>query len=282
MSSRQLRKLQKQKELEQLQDEAAAESGESEDEPQAPASRAKPNLFAALGGDGDQDTDQDEDEEADAEPDPEVTPVEPALSSKKSKKKKKKKKAKAKAETPAEAEDDDDAEEDEIDKAMKALNIKAQGSASMEEQQTVRNDNELLGINPYHLKALNEMRNLFGREVIEAADAEEEQENNRRGRRQQMPRQVDLETFLREPPGAPKLPEVSLRRNLFIQGKEHWPKQSAGGLTMKEIQKAPDGSSTEYAYVHDTTYDSMQSYFFACVQIGDPMRMVHLLKQARK
>lgn len=281
MSTRQLRKLQKQRELEQAQKELEGESDESEEVEDTPTpSRPKPNLFAALGGEEDDEAEENDDDEPthDSQPEQEQ-PQEPVVATKKSKKKKKKKKNKGKTDSPALEEE---AEEDEIDKAVKALNLQTPDGPTIEEQQAARNDNMIFAVNPYHLKAINEMRNLFGREVIEAADAEEEQETNRRGRRQQMPRQVDLETFLREPPGAPKLPEVSLRRNLFIQGKEHWPKQSAGGLTMKEIQKAPDGSWTEYAYVHDTNYDGIQSFFFACVQIGDPMRMVHLLKRVRK
>ena len=281
MSTRQLRKLQKQRELEQVQEELERESDGSEEvEDTSAPSRAKPNLFAALGGEEDDEAeDNDDDEPTHDSQFEQEQPQEPVAATKKSKKKKKKKKNKGKSDSPAL---EDKAEEDEIDKAVKALNLKTPDGPTIEEQQAARNDNMIFAVNPYHLKAINEMRNLFGREVIEAADAEEEQETNRRGRRQQMPRQVDLETFLREPPGAPKLPEVSLRRNLFIQGKEHWPKQSAGGLTMKEIQKAPDGSWTEYAYVHDTNYDGIQSFFFACVQVRDPMRMVHVLERVRK
>ncbi|KAJ4313331.1 hypothetical protein N0V84_009460 [Fusarium piperis] len=274
MSSRQLRKLQKQRELEEAQRLADKESEESEEE-SAPVAAPKPrvSLFAALGGDDDDAQDEDEEQEEEQAKE-EVSEEQQPITSGKSKKKKKKKKKKATSSAAAVP------EEDEIDKAIKELNIttNAENTPAAASAQSARRINELLTINPYHLRAVNEMRNLFGREVIESAEAEEEQERNRH-RRGQMQREVDLETFLRSPPGAPKLPEVSLRRNVFIQGREHWPRQSAGGLTMKEVAKAPDGSWTEYAYSHDKNYDAVQAFFFACVQIGDPMRMVHLLKE---
>lgn len=277
MSSRQLRKLQKQRELEEAQRLAEKESDESEEET-APIAAPKPrvSLFAALGGDDDDAQDEDEEQEEEQQVEEEVSEEQQPVTSGKSKKKKKKKKKKAAAVPEVEE------EEDEIDKAIKELNIttNAQNTSAAASTQSTRRINELLTINPYHLRAINEMRNLFGRDIIESAEAEEEQERNRN--RRQVQREVDLETFLRSPPGAPKLPEVSLRRNVFIQGREHWPKQSAGGLMMKEVGKAPDGSWTEYAYLHDKNYDAVQAFFFACVHIGDPMRMVHLLKEVRK
>lgn len=297
MSSRQLRKLQKQRELEaaqERQEHESDEAGESEDEG-VPVSRPKPNLFAALGGEDDADAEADEDNDDEDEPTPEpaVSEPKPAGSAKKNKKKKKKNKKKAAAAAAAAEVDNDDAgeSEDEIDKAIKALKISKTGADTTspedeERQRRAATVNSLLQVNPYHLKAIHEMRNLFGREVIEAADAEEEQETQqamgqgRRGqRRRQMPREMNLETFLRaQAPNAKKLPEVSLRRNIFIQGRDYWPAQSAGGLTMKEMARSDDGS-TEYAYAHEGEYDHLEMLFFACVQIGDPMRMVHLLKQ---
>lgn len=292
MSSRQLRKLQKQRELEAAQEAEIRESDEeSDDEAQpAPPSRTKPNLFAALGGeddDADAEADEDDEEESTREPEPAPAPVASAKKSKK-KKKKNKKKAAAAAAAAAAAEEEADSDEDEIDKAIKELKITdtQRGTPAVDEDKQRRQaaSHSLLQINPYHLKAIHEMRNLFGREVIESANAEEEQQQqqNRRGRRRQIPQQVDLETFLREQgPHAKKLPEVSLRRNMFIQGRDYWPAQSAGGLTMKEVRKGEDGG-TEYAYLHEGEYDQLQMIFFSFVQMGDPMRMVHLLKRFRK
>ncbi|PHH92587.1 hypothetical protein CDD83_6648 [Cordyceps sp. RAO-2017] len=289
MSTRQLRKLQQQRELGKAVGSAARDSEGSEDHDDTDVqTRPRPNLFAALGG-GDEDVgqdgeDEDEDEEGGAvQPDVNETQSKGDGQKAKKKKKKKRKKAKASGETPLDGDGNGQhgLGEDEIDKAIKELKPHPHGSgvsASHDADVGLRSRmSELLAINTYHLRAANEMRNLFGREVIESASAEEQQETNRR-RRAPAQRQVDLETFLREPPGAPKLSEVSLRRNIFVQGRDHWPRQSVAGLTMQEIQKAPDGSWTEYAYVHDKEYDRVQAMFFACVQVGDPMRMVHLLK----
>lgn len=283
MSSRQLRKLQKQRELEKAQELSAQELEESSEDEAPVVAKPRASLFAALGGDDEQEQDEDEEEQ---EPEPARAPVSEVVqqheNTSKSKKKKKKKK-KGKAAPVAEAKDEEKNVEDEIDKAIKELNIstKSVADTSSSSAQSSYRINELLAVNPYNLKAVNEMRNLFGREIMSSAEAEEETERNRR-RRAPMPREVDLETFIRGPPGQKKLPEVSLRRNIFIQGREHWPRQTSGGLTMKEVRRADDGGWTEYAYVHNKDYDAAQVCFFAFVQMGDPMRMVHLLKEVRK
>lgn len=287
MSTRQLRKLQKQRELAQASEGAKEdiEASDESDELARPAPRPRVSLFAALGG---EDEDEEEDE-ADAgekvrKDSTDLTQPQTAEPEKKSKKKKKKKKKKAAATTTAVAAsaEPEATDEDEIDKAIKELQINTlQNAAAAGTVTPSHRTSELLKINTYHLKALNEMRNLFGREAMEAADAEEAQENTRR-RRGAVNRQVDLETYLREPPGAKKLPEVTLRRNIFIQGRDHWPRQTSGGLSLKEVRQAPDGSWTEYAFCHEKDYDAMQTTFFAMVQMGDPMRLVHMLKECRE
>ncbi|KAK7408247.1 hypothetical protein QQX98_009610 [Neonectria punicea] len=285
MSSRQLRKLQKQRDLEKTQ-EVAAQSSEDSDGDQGPVvAKPRVSLFAALGGDEAHDEDEDEnDEDAGPETQEPVSEIQqPSGGESKKKKKKKKKKAQVKAMTP-DAGDANDDEEDEIDRAIKELNITTStkngspAATAAAAQASTRRVNELLSINPYYLKAANEMRTLFGREVMESAEAEEEQERNRRSRDPGQ-HQVDLETFLRGPPDAKKLSEVSLRRNAFIQGREHWPRETAAGLTMREVKKAEDGTWTEYAYVHEGDYDGVQASFFGCVQSGDLMRMTQLLQQ---
>jgi hypothetical protein len=296
MSSRQLRKLQKQRELQEASKDAApGQEAEDSGEDEGPAPPVKPrvSLFAALGGDGDDGDEQDEEQEGDEDEggprEEEVVPPQSQPSKKSKKKKKKKNKAKAAATSgldPA-GEDEDPGGEDEIDKALKELqlsNEQISGKPTSEAQSNgpARRINELLSINTYHLKAINEMRNLFGRDVIESANAEEQEEANRRTRARNAPRQFDIETFLRSAAGPKKLPEVSLRRNVFIQGREHWPRRTAGGLTMKQLRKADDGSFTEYAYVHEREYDAVQAAFFSYVQMGDPWRMVYLLAEVRK
>ncbi|KAM0345349.1 hypothetical protein ACHAPU_006510 [Fusarium lateritium] len=276
MSSRQLRKVQRQRELEKIHKITENESEESGEEQLPVVTKPRVSLFAALGGEVEDEDEAKDETEEEQQPEEDVTEVKPPPATSKSKKKKKNKKSKAKNAKSQQV-------EDEIDKAIKELNLATSKSGLQPTSENTTTQsmriNKLLEINPYHLKAINEMRNVFGRDVMESTEVEGEQENRRR-RQDQARQEVDIETFLRSPPNAPKLPEVSLRRNLFIQGREHWPKQSAGGLTMKEIGKAEDGSATEYAYVHENTYDAMQSCFFGCVQIGDPMRMIHLLREA--
>ncbi|KAM0330725.1 hypothetical protein ACHAQA_003677 [Verticillium albo-atrum] len=283
MSSRQLRKIQQQRELQQLQEgkaEANDASDSEDDQPVAPAPKPRVSLFAALGGDDDDNNDDDDDDDTDneknappakEEPEPEVAP-QPAKKSKK-----KKKKGKKKEEVPAKQAEDID----EIDRALQELSVATKGSAASGDlAKTSRDVDELLQINAFHLKAIHEMRALFGKEAIESAQQEEqaEQEAELRRQRGQGPQNIGLEQALRGDPRR-KLPEISLRRNIFIQGKENWPMASAGGLTMKEIRKGADGQTTEFTFHHDSTYDRNQIIFFQVVGMGDPMMMVSLLRE---
>lgn len=278
MSSRQIRKLQKQQDLEKAHEIAAGDSDDSNENERSVAAKPRVSLFAALGGGEDDDEEEAQDDD-NVEPQlvKEEPVKEPKPASGKSKKKKKKKK---KGKTAAVEQDG----EDEIDKALRELNINttaspdsAHAAAKVTAQVASVRRNELLSVNPYHLRAINEMRNLFGRDIINSAEAEEEDHR----RRQSTQRVLDLETFLRGPPGQLKLPEVTLRRNVFIQGREHWPRSGPGGLKMEEVAKAEDGSWNEYTYVHDDEYDCMQTVFFVIVQAGDPLRLVHLLAYIR-
>ena len=283
MSSRQLRKIRQQQEL--LGAAKPEEDAASESEEEVPVSKPRVSMFAALGGDDDDDDDEEEEEQEEQEEPGKVEEREeklaeqtqPATAAKKRRKKKKGKKHGDKHAGKAASAAEPD--EDEIDRALKELNIQPRASpdtSSGAEQEGAG----ILAINPYNLKAIHEMKALFGREVIEAARAEEAEEEQAARRRllHGGARQVDLETFLKGEPGR-KLPEVTLRRNMFIQGKENWPRAAAGGLVMREVRT--DGEATEFAFVHEKQYDVVQSIFFHCVGIGDPMRMVHLLKQFR-
>ncbi|SPO03929.1 related to transcription factor 25 [Cephalotrichum gorgonifer] len=281
MSSRQLRKIRQQQEL--LIARKPEEDGESGEEEEVPLARPRASLFAALstGNDDDDDDDANDNEDAEeregvADRDDEQTP--PAATPKKKKKKKKKAKGKKK-QGPSDTTNPD---EDEIDRALKELNIQPRaspGGGVSPGGGPAREGPGVLEINPYHLRAVHEMKSLFGREVIEAARLEEEAEAHAARRRMLHggQREVDLETYLKGDPGK-KLPEVTLRRNIFIQGKDNWPRAAAGGLVMREVGNNGDGS-TEFTFVHEKQYDAAQTIFFHCVGVGDPMRMVHLLKQ---
>ncbi|RYP36071.1 hypothetical protein DL767_003543 [Monosporascus sp. MG133] len=296
MSSRQLRKLQKQRELATLEAQSPAAGAESEEESEddQPVLKPKANAFArfaALGGMEDEQED-DEDGNDEGEPaehaktptrgEPERTEAPKSASSKKSKKKKKKSK---KVEPSAAAKEPVAPKNgiDEIDRAIQELNLakKQTGSsgadANIPALKAYERICELLRINTHHLKVINEMRHLFGRDAITAAQNEEEEEQARNRRnRQQLQNQVDLETYLKGQPGQ-ALPEVTLRRNPFLPGKDTWPRASTEGLTMRKIDEGHQAGTAEFAFAHDKGYNDLERQFFALVQMYDPMQLVHFL-----
>ncbi|KAI0154442.1 transcriptional repressor TCF25-domain-containing protein [Xylariaceae sp. FL1272] len=310
MSSRQLRKLQKQRELEQLQSSSPAlESDESEEAAPIQRPKAKANLFSGFAALGDPDDDsapenndndncQDEDDDRD-EANPAAATTEtsspplagPTSSSKKGKKKKKKAK-KPDAPPTAVKQDTSRAQDvDEIDKALAELNLAKASATGATTASTAPNDArsvayericDLLRINAHHLRVINEMRNLFGREAIAAAENEENEERARTTaqRPRNIPQQVDLETFLKGQSGK-TLPEVTLRRNIFLPGKETWPRASPGGLSMKALDTGNNKWGTvEFVFTHDTTYQALEASFFRVIQQFEPMALVHFLHRS--
>ncbi|KAF3766520.1 DUF654-domain-containing protein, partial [Cryphonectria parasitica EP155] len=296
MSSRQLKKLHKQQELLRLQNLAADEDGASEEEEVTPPKPKTSGFagFAALGGDQDDDDDHDDDDvddkqqEAEPEPQPEASAASPTPA-KKNKKSKKKKMKKAKKAAAGAAEDADhvqekDAELDDIDKALKELSMKPLSENTAEQSRYSSYDTRvarLLSISFDHLKVINELRAMFGQETLDSvrnqdeAQARDERRRNRRGGPHQI--QMDMETFLKGRPGE-KIPEVVLRRNPFVQGKEHWPKAAAGGLKMEAVTDERV-EPTEYTFTHDEGYGRMEMQFFSLVDMLDPMRIVHFVQQ---
>ncbi|PSR85547.1 transcriptional repressor TCF25-domain-containing protein, partial [Coniella lustricola] len=291
MSSRQLKKLHKQQELLRLQNLAEEEDASSEEEVAPPKPKVSAFAgFAALGGDNDGDDDEKEDEdneEEEAEDDRlEQRAPSPAPAKKSKKPKKKKKKAnKAAAEPEDNKKNASTAGMDEIDRALQELNLKPAVKNSVEEQQAQGTYDaklaRLLSISFDHLKVINELRAMFGQETIDSvrnqdeAQARDERRRNRRGGPHQI--QLDMETFLKGRPGE-RIPEVVLRRNPFVQGKEHWPKASAGGLKMVAITDERV-EPTEYAFTHDKGYELLEMQFFSLVDMMDPMRIVHFVHQ---
>lgn len=305
MSSRQLRKLQKQKELAVLEakNTVAAESEEGSEDEQPPRKPKATGFagFAALGGmDDEQDDDDDEGGNAEStEPvetpnrvEPERTETPKSSSSKKSKKKKKKaKKSEPATSAPASkvAVASKQDEIDEIDRAIQELNLSKKSAASSGADADIATSRayericELLRVNTHHLKVINEMRHLFGRDAIAAAQNEEEEEQARNRRnRQGLQQNVDLETYLKGQLGK-TLPEVTLRRNPFLPGKETWPRASTEGLTMQQVK---DGTTTyhqpgevEFTFAHDDGYNNLERHFFGLVQMYDPMQLVHFLQR---
>lgn len=294
MSSRALRRAQRELEEKQIQEKLAQDENKEEfEEEVAPKASAKPSLFAMLGDGGDDDDENDEDDES-ADPDAEGTTgeveAEAAPASKSSKKNKKKKKKKGKANGKA-AESEKNANLaqntsglDEIDQALLALKLTSsgqKGSGANEEDTAVSEEKRqlfsILGIESQHLHAANEMKKLFGRAALN--DAEEEARPRQRGHGQQGG--IAAAIAGRNAPGNRNLASIGLRRNIFIQGKEEWPRATSGGLGMEIVEKRADGS-VEYRFMHNTLYQDVQRQFQVCVGSMDPERMIQLLHHNRK
>ncbi|KAF2108141.1 transcriptional repressor TCF25-domain-containing protein [Lophiotrema nucula] len=282
MSSRALRRAQKELEERQQLEQLAQDEEESEEEI-APAPLQKPSLFAMLGdANGDHEDDDEADPDLDAVNEAEEEEAPAPKPAKKSKKKKKKGKGKAQVETPERSSASSKAKSgmDEIDRALQALNMAPQSKAEAEsDQQTPGISEELqqlysaIAVDAQHLQAANEMRKLFGRAAVQGGN-EDEPRARQRGRGQQ---QVGLAAAVagRNAPGR-NLASLGLRRNIFVQGKEEWPRATSGGLGMEVVEKRADGT-VEYRFVHNTTYQSVQREFETCVASMDPDRMVQLL-----
>lgn len=304
MSTRQLRKLQKQRELQELQaTNPANDSEESEDD--VPIQKAKPSIFsgfAALGDQGDEDEDEDENDDGhEVEPTKPSSPPTgnldrtetPNSTSKKSKKKKKKGKKPNSLQMPSRLDTPAHKGTDDIDAALRELELelsnKKSNAPTTDQTDTMRSVAyericELLRINTHHLKVVNEMRNLFGREAIAAALNEENEERARTQRARQMQQDVDLETFLKGDPGK-TLPEVTLRRNPFLPGKDTWPRAPTEGLTMRQFKEGTAGEKSmppgtvEFGFAHDENYNTLEVNFFHLVQQHDPMQLVYFSKR---
>lgn len=297
MSSRALRKLQREKE-QQNQLNASQEDNATDDESgEEPPARKVLNAFDMLN----QDEDEDEANDSDvAEPDdgedvlvekPQVESSEKPKPKSKSKKKKNKKKGKApeQADTPAKGSQATakGPQLDEIDLALKSLSTTSKNGADVPPAAKIDEANlhlyRLLAVESKHLNALNEMKRLFGNVVLENEDEAGAAAGppRRRGRVQNL----DLGGALagRHSPASrgQGLAGLALRRNPFILGKEEWPKATSGGLGMELVEKLEDGTS-EFRFVHNTIYQDVQRQFETCVESMDPQRMIGLLQYNRK
>lgn len=243
MSSRQLRKLQKHEELQKAklteQSEEVTVEEESEDEPILPT-KPKASLFASLAAlEAEEDESQlAEDDEDDVAEESHQAPAPPITPKKAKKSKNKKAKAKKGKEKALEVEDHTGDSED-IDAVLKDLALKDSVQQPTTKQTTklpVDPEYEricaLLSIGSQHLKVANEMRDIYGKDFSTA----EPTENNGQGTRgnrpgQRQPQEVDLETALkgRHLPGK-GLTATTFRRNALIEGKQHWPNSTTGGL----------------------------------------------------
>ena len=299
MSSRALRKLQREQE-QQNQLDAITENNvpDDESEEEAPA-RKTLNAFDMLNEDGDDseanDSEalslDDRDDSGALTKSAQVDTSEKPKSKSKSKKKKNKKKGKAPEQADLSAQGAQKAANksqlDEIDLALKSLSTTSKDGADIPLAAKIDEANlrlyQLLAVESKHLNALNEMKRLFGNVVLENEDeaAGAAGPPRRRGRVQNL----DLGGALagRHSPisRGQGLKGLALRRNPFILGKEEWPKATSGGLGMELVEKFEDGT-TEFRFVHNTIYQDVQRQFETCVESMDPQRMIALLQYNRK
>lgn len=309
MSSRQLRKLRKQQEIlnQADNDDHSGPEAKQDDNPEE-VEKPRKNLFAnfaALGEEADDSGVENEDDNAQQPDDDAQNPendVEISANRAKLTKRKLRKKKKKKGKQPVEEDGKEPKGEeiDEIDRAVAELDQSSRREHTNQEESTraglyvtdpEANDpmllnirdlsdqlSELLQINFHQLKVVNEMRKMFGRETIEAIQAEETAAPRRPNAQ---PQEVDLETFLRSEPGK-SLPEVLLRRNPFVDGKKTWPAAPAGGLSMKQMSSATDGPDTEFAFTHDEAYGILDDTFFTIVRTHSVQQLVHFLRTNRR
>jgi hypothetical protein len=289
MSSRALRKAQREREEQERLKRLEEDENVQDEEDVFVAQTPKKSAFTMLYEADDEEDDNEEDREgAEADqPAQRDTPATQSIPKPATKKKKKKKKAKSAANTPDHPVTSE-AELDEIDQALKQLSTNGDPSLPASTAAGINHETEeaskLLSIDTTHLHAQNEMRRLFGRTAIEQQeDDDAPNEANVGGNRRQQRRiqQMGLAQALRgnQQGGRPGgLTPMALKRNIFIQGKEEWPNATSGGLGMEVEEKRADGTIL-YRFVHNTVYQDTQRQFSIAVESMDPNRLILLLQQ---
>ncbi|ETN46606.1 uncharacterized protein HMPREF1541_00792 [Cyphellophora europaea CBS 101466] len=290
MSSRALRKLQReQEEQRRLAAAHATENQVEEESDEAPQSSRAPqpkNAFDMLEEAEDDESEDDTTGVAtpatdSAQPERLASISRPTPSSK-SKKKKKRPKKKPK-DTPDKASKPESDSGDEIDRALKALALKsgahnAEQSEDISSQQWEAEATKLLGVETKNLNPINEMKSLFGNVAVE----EHESRSNRATRQREVNEQggMDLGTALlgrnNVASRRKELGALANRRNCLMRGKEEWPLASSGGLSMENVSEPPSFEK-RYNLVHGHTYREAQWNFQMAVESMDPQRMMSLL-----
>ena len=293
MSSRALRKLQREQE-EQRRLAATQSQGQENDStgedlpPQTPQPK---NVFDMLEEDREEESEDDDANAGVMTPATDTsyldTPMpgssEPASSSKPKKKKKKKNKKRLKekaVETPKDAEES----EDEVDRALKALRIKASTRAEASDDATATTRWEasaasMLGVETRNLNPTNEMKSLFGSAAVDEHESRPSRASGRNPRQREVNEQggMDLGTALlgrnNVASRGKELGTLAGRRNCLMRGREEWPLASSGGLSMESL---PDPSSFEkrYKVLHNDAYRETQRNFRGAVESMDPQQMM--------
>ena len=294
MSSRALRKLQREeaekKQLQALEQDVEEESEENDAPPAKPL-----NAFDMLNGNDEEDEADEDDTMISDEEDHQASTLDSKLSNlapsaaakpKISKKKKGKKKGKTSDPNPGHTNAASEVSPglDEIDLALKSLSTQRGEEADVSKAPTIDDANaqlcRLLAVESKHLNAMNEMRRLFGNVVMENEDVPPAAARHRgRG-----PLQLDLAAALSAKyspaSGGQGLKGLALKRNPLILGKEEWPGTTSGGLGMELVEKLEDGT-VEYRFVHNTMYQDVQRQFDSCVASMDPQRLITLAQYNR-
>jgi hypothetical protein len=261
MSSRALRRLQKQQEEQRALQQAEEEKSEDE----VATAKSKQSAFALL-NDADQDEDEFEVEETTetaASKTPSQRSAKAELTPAKPKKKKKRKgKSKAAGDISTQGADKDD-----FDALLASVAQSQNGETDTlggEITPDVNRLESLLSVDTHNLHAINEMRRLFGRDAIDDRPRQPQQLPRRRDQRVQQERRG--------------FPAVSLKRNIFVQGKEEWPRATTSGLSMEIVDRDPQSGATEYRFVHSTAYQDTQRQYEIAVASMDPQRLLILLQ----
>lgn len=286
MSSRALRKLQKQQEkLQHLEiaDDDRSEVVESKNS-------GTPNLFEMLGAvNGDTAEDIKPSSESD------VAELNDSPSAKKNKtRRKKSKKSKIVKDDPSLAPArktefaNNSSQPDEIDIALKSLSTKSRDGSHVYTMQRQKEGYpelcRLLGVDSKQLNALNEMKRLFGNTVLEgdSEGAGSYSPSRRRGRGQQ---HLDLSEALsaRNNPVShgQGITGLALRKNVFMNGKTDWPKAPSGGLGMEVEERMNDGT-IKYNFIHNPLYQNVQQQFQTAVMSMEPERLIQMLQFNRE
>lgn len=291
MSSRALRKLQKQQE--RFQHLMIADEGDGSEVIETKNSKA-PNLFemlgAAHGGTAEEIAPSSESDLAELNDSP--SSAHWAKKNKAGRKRNKKNKS-AKVEhilPPARKMDftSSSSQPDEIDLALKSLsNNSTDGSYAYtmyRQKDGYPELGQLLGVDTKQLNALNEMKRLFGNAVLEGdrESAGSPSPSRRRARGQQ---HLDLSGALsaRNNPVShgQGLAGLALRKNVFMAGKTDWPKAPSGGLSMEVEERMNDGTM-KYHFVHNKLYQNVQQQFQAAVTSMEPERLIQILQFNRE
>ncbi|MCJ1283603.1 hypothetical protein MMC26_002934 [Xylographa opegraphella] len=308
MSSRALRKLQREEdEKKRVSDLQGNEDDEDEEDnfvDQLPRGTVKPNAFDMLNAYADEEGGETDPEDTEtsrqtdearitgADEDPQQglassinTKDQSPSQSRKKKKGKKKKQREATEKSVKPQTPKNQANLDDIDLALLSIKNKTSSTNELDGEKLRPSEElkrlyQLLATDTKYLNALNEMKRLFGNVVLEDEDVEAGAPAQGR-RRERGRRQLDLGGALaaRNSPVSrgQGLVGLALRRNVFMIGKESWPKATSGGLGMIVVDK-PWDLTTEYAFVHNSIYQDVQKQFHACVESMDPQRMIQLLQ----